>query len=140
MMKERAMADPVSEFQAIVDTRNDAFKQLSEVEAPALAKFNDLVNKKNTGQTLSADEQNQLQVARSTLDTVHHAMWIVGQVSLQAMNDSALLRDIKNSLKAVSADLEDTVNRLKRIAAVAATAASVAATVAALAEKLPKPV
>ena len=39
------MADSVSEFQAIVDTRNDAFKQLSEVEAPALAKFNDLVNK-----------------------------------------------------------------------------------------------
>jgi len=134
------MVDSVTAFQAIVAERNKAFKELADLEAPPLAKFNGLVNKKNAGQPLSAQEQSEMEIAEASLDTVHHAMWIVGQISLQAMNDSALLRDITSSLKAVSNDLQETISRLKKIAAFAATAASVAATVAALAEKLPKPV
>jgi len=133
------MANADAEFQAIADQRDAAIRKLKELEAPALGKFNQLLNKKHTGVELSASEQADLQTASDSLKTVRHAMVIVGQVSLDAMNNSALLQQIADNLRAVSADLKTTVERLGKITEIAATTASVFATVADLAEKFPKP-
>jgi uncharacterized protein involved in exopolysaccharide biosynthesis len=134
------MADPVAEFQSIVNQRNAALDQLRGLETPALKRANQLVNKKNRGQSLTPSEADELASLRTFLDEVHHAMWIVGQISLQAMNDSALLRDIRNSLQGISGDLKRAKAKLKKIGEIANTAAEVASALIELAEKLPKPV
>jgi division protein CdvB (Snf7/Vps24/ESCRT-III family) len=134
------MADPVTEFQAIVRQRDKALAQLAAAEAPALKRANQLVNKKNRGETLTADEKEELKNMRARLDEVHHAMWIVGQISLQAMNDSALLRDIRNSLEGVSDDLIKAKAKLKKIGEVATAFAAAAEGLAILAKELPKPI
>ena len=134
------MADPVAEFQSIVAQRNVALVRLRGLETPALKRANQLVNKKNKGQALGPDETTELASLRALLDEVHHGMWIVGQISLQAMNDSALLRDIRNSLQGVSGDLKKAKAKLKKIGEIADTAAEVASALVELAEKLPKPI
>lgn len=134
------MADPVTEFQAIVIQRDVALAQLAAAEAPALKRANQLVNKKNRGEALATEEKEELENMRLRLNEVHHAMWIVGQISLQAMNDSALLRDIRNGLEGVSADLMAAKAKLKKIEGVAETFAAAAEGLAVLAKELPKPV
>lgn len=130
------MTDAIAEFQSIVKERNEAFARLSALEKPALKEVNRLINKRNAGHALSAQEQKDLASARSTLESVQHGIWIVGQISLQAMNDSALLRDIKNSLNGISRDLKGTTRKLDHIAKVASTAAQVTAAFVKLAERL----
>ena len=130
------MADSAAEFQSIVKERNAAFANLAALEKPALKEFNRLVNKKNSGAALSAADQARLASANGTLDSVHHGMWIVGQISLQAMNDSALLRDIANSLNGISGDLKKTTKKLDHIAEVAATTAKITSTFVKLVQKL----
>jgi hypothetical protein len=133
------LGDALAEFQAIVDARNVAFNKLALLEAPALELFNALVNKKNRGENLTPEEEVQMAAAESTLNNVHHGIWIVGQISLQAMNDSALLRDIRNALTGISSDLTATKAKLEKIGKIANTAADAIAVLVALAEKLPKP-
>jgi hypothetical protein len=132
------MADALAEFQAIVEARNEAFRKLSLLEAPALEHFNALVNKKNMGQVLTAEEQDQMATAEATLGNVHHGIWIVGQISLQAMNDSALLRDIRNALEGITDDLTKAKAKIEKIGKIAGTVADAISILVALAEKLPK--
>jgi division protein CdvB (Snf7/Vps24/ESCRT-III family) len=65
-------------------------------------------------------------------------MWIIGQISLQAMNDSALLRDISNSLNGISSDLKKAKKKLDKIAKIADITAKVTAALVELAEKVGK--
>lgn len=132
------MPTPLEHFQAIVADRNAALNRLADdIEAPALLEFNRLTNKKAKGK-LTAAEEDSLAVADAALNRVHHAMWIIGQISLQAMNDSPLLRDIKSSLNGVSKDLKKVEAKLDRIVKVAGTVAKVTEVLVKLAEKVGK--
>ena len=132
------MADPVAEFQKITVARDAAFTKLAAFEKPLLEKFNALINKRNEGETLSADEQNDLLVSKKALGSVHHGMWIVGQISLQAMEDSALLRDIKNGLNGASKDLEKAAGKLKTLKKAAQTAAEITSALVEVAQMVGK--
>jgi hypothetical protein len=129
------MADALTEFRKIVSDRDAAWKELRGYEKPLLTRVETLSKKKRkTG--LDAAEEEELADTQAAMEKVHHGMWVVGQVSLQAMNDSALLRDIKNSLKGVSSDLEKTKAKLGKIAKIAEVTAKVTTALVALAEKV----
>lgn len=130
------MATPLQQFIKIKQDRDAALAVLAEIEDPALREFNRLTNKASGGQTLSATEQAALEEADAALGRVHHGMWLIGQVSLQAMNDSALLRDIKNSLKGISKDLDKTKAKLDKIVKIAGITARAVAALVKLAEKV----
>jgi hypothetical protein len=130
------MPDAVADFQAIVQTRNDALRKLQALERPLLARSAQLATKRRNTPPLSAAEEGELADAEAGLAQVHHSMWIIGQISLQAMNDSQLLRDLAASLKAVSGDLGKAEAKLRRIAKVADTAAAATAVLVQLAEKV----
>jgi hypothetical protein len=128
----------IAEFRKIVKTRDEALRGLQKLEKPLLARATDLSDKQRNGATLTSAEADELATASTNIDRVHHGMWVIGQISLQAMNDSALLRDIKNSLNGVSSDLKKTKQKLDKIAKVADITAKVTAVLVELAEKVGK--
>jgi hypothetical protein len=128
--------DALAAFQKIVATRNDALHKLQALERPLLARSTELATKRRNTPPLSAAEDAELADAESGLDQVHHSMWVIGQISLQAMNDSRLLRDLAASLNAASGDLAKTQARLQKIAKVADAAAEATAVLVELAEKV----
>lgn len=128
----------IAEFRKIVQSRDAALQNLQSLELPLLTRANDLADKQRNSGALSAAETDELATARTNLDRVHHGMWMIGQISLQAMNDSALLRDISNSLNGVSADLKKAKQKLDKIAKIANITAKVTAALVELAEKVGK--
>ena len=128
----------IAEFRKIVDTRDEALRRLQALERPLLARANKLSDKQRNGTALSAAETDELATADTGLDRIHHGMWVIGQISLQAMNDSALLRDIASSLNGVSSDLDKEKKKLDKIAKVANITAKVTSALVELAEKAGK--
>lgn len=131
-----AASDPVADFQAIVKTRNDALRKLQALERPLLSRSTQLAAKRRNGTALSAEENEEFTTAEAGLDRIHHSMWIIGQISLQAMNDSPLLRDLTAGLNGVAKDLGKAEKKLKKIAKVADTTAQVTAVLVELAQKV----
>ncbi|HVO04513.1 MAG TPA: hypothetical protein VMT54_20110 [Candidatus Cybelea sp.] len=127
--------DAMAEFQQIVQTRDTALRQLQTVEKPLLARIRTLSDKRRNG-TITPSESSELDTANQGLERVHHGMWIVGQISLQAMNDSNLLRDIVSGLNGISDGLNDAKQTLDRIANVANITAQVTSALVELAQKV----
>jgi hypothetical protein len=128
----------IAEFRKIVESRDAALQKLRSLELPLLKRANDLADKQRDSGPLSPAETDELDTAKTNLDRVHHGMWIIGQISLQAMNDSALLRDISNSLNGISSDLKKAKKKLDKIAKIADITAKVTAALVELAEKVGK--
>jgi hypothetical protein len=128
----------IAEFRKIVDTRDEGLRQLQGLERPLLARATDLSDKQRKGATLTAAEADELATANANLDRIHHGMWVIGQISLQAMNDSALLRDISNSLTGISGDLKKAKTKLDKIAKIANITAKVTSALVELAEQVGK--
>ena len=95
-----------------------------------------LATKRRNGTALTPAEEDELATAEAGLGQIHHSMWVIGQISLQAMNDSQLLRDLASSLNAVAKDLGKAEAKLKKIAKVADTVAQVTAVLVELAQKV----
>jgi Skp family chaperone for outer membrane proteins len=128
----------IAEFKKIVDTRDEGLRGLQKLEKPLLARATDLSDKQRNGTALTAAEADDLATANTNLDRIHHGMWVIGQISIQAMNDSTLLRDISNSLNGISSDLKKTKAKLDKIAKIADITAKVTAVLVELAEKVGK--
>jgi hypothetical protein len=128
----------IAEFRKIVDSRDAALQKLHSLELPLLTRANDLADKQRNGGILTEAEADEFATAKTNLDRVHHGMFMIGQISLQAMNDSPLLRDISNSLNGISADLKKAKQKLDKIAKIANITAKVTAALVELAEKVGK--
>jgi len=121
-----------------VDARDEGLRQLQGLERPLLVRATELSDKARKGGTLTDAEADEFATANTNLDRVHHGMWVIGQISLQAMNDSALLRDISNSLTGISGDLKKAKAKLDKIAKIANITAKVTSALVELAEKVGK--
>ena len=128
----------IAEFKRIVDARDEGLRQLQGLERPLLVRATELSDKARKGGTLTDAEADEFATANTNLDRVHHGMWVIGQISLQAMNDSALLRDISNSLTGISGDLKKAKAKLDKIAKIANITAKVTSALVELAEKVGK--
>jgi hypothetical protein len=130
------MPDPNAEFAAIIKRRDEASAKLTEIEIPEHARANDLINKKNRGVELTPAEKEELDEKHMLLGKLSHAKSIVGQIAIQEMNNSALLRDIQSQLEGISADLKETKAKLKKIGKVGKALADGAELLATLAKEV----
>jgi len=130
--------DAREEFIKIREVKNEALTKLRALEDPLLMRSKELFDKQRNGGTLTAAEADELATADLNVDRIHHTMFVIGQITLQAMNNSALLRNISNSLSGVSDDLKKAKQKLDKIAKVANITARVTSALVELAEQVGK--
>lgn len=130
------MADAEAEFKKIADERDRTVARLKALQTPAQRERNRLNNKRKTGVDLTQQEETDFANTTTVIESTRKAIQVVNLITIKAMDDSDLLKQIKGDLNKISGDLKKTTKKLDHIAKIAQTAAQVTSAFVKIVERL----
>ena len=130
------MADAEAEFKKIADERDRTVARLKALQTPAQRERNRLNNKRKTGVDLTEQEKKDFDNTTTVIESTRKAIQVVNLITIQAMDDSDLLKQIKSDLNKISGDLKKTMKKLDHIVKIAQTAAQVTSALVKIVERL----
>jgi hypothetical protein len=130
------VADAEAEFKKIADERDRTVARLKALQTPAQRERNRLNNKRKTGVDLTEQEKKDFDNTTTVIESTRKAIQVVNLITIQAMDDSDLLKQIKSDLNKISGDLKKTMKKLDHIVKIAQTAAQVTSALVKIVERL----